>query len=371
MSPPEGASSLGVARATVTGTQRFATRIVRRPRDFFRVFPRKLTVGVLGIGTYLGDHTDEEDARYQASVHEAITSGINVVDTAINYRCQRSERAIGRALAEAIASGAVRRDELLICTKGGYVALDGAPPESREAYEQFLEKTLFGAGVVSPDDLVRGGHSIAPSFLAHQLAMSRANLGVGTIDLYYLHNPEEQLLGCDRATFRTRMRSAFEFLEARAESGEIAAYGCATWTGMRLTPDQRQHLSLGELVALAREVGGPTNHFRAVMAPLSLATPEIVRTPTQPLGRKVVPFLEAAEALGIAVVVSAPLMEGRLTSSLPKEMSELFPTCTTDAQRALRFASSLPAVTSVLAGMRRTEHVRENLDAWKEPLEQS
>jgi aryl-alcohol dehydrogenase-like predicted oxidoreductase len=328
-------------------------------------------VSGLGIGTYLGEHTDEEDAHYQASVYEAITSGVNVVDTAINYRCQRSERAIGRALTEAIAAGDVRRDEVLLCTKGGYVALDGAPPVSREAYERFLEDTLIAPGIVSHDDLVRGGHSIAPSFLSHQLGLSRANLGVATIDLYYLHNPEEQLLGCDRATFHARMRTAFEFLEARADSGEIAAYGCATWMGLRVTPDQRQHLSLSELVALARDVGGPTNHFRAVMAPLSLAMPEIVRNPTQQLGRKVVPLIEAAEALGVSVITSAPLMQGRLVSGLPMEVHELFPHCTTDAQRAIRFAASFPAVTSVLAGMRRPDHVRENIDAWKEPLEPS
>ena len=76
------------------------------------------------------------------------------------------------------------------------------------------------------------------------------------------------------------------------------------------------------------------------------------------------PLLEAADALGLGVVASAPLMQGRLTTGLPQEMHELFPSCTTDAQRALRFASSLPAVGTVLAGMRSQEHVRDNLDAW-------
>jgi aryl-alcohol dehydrogenase-like predicted oxidoreductase len=358
----------GGAQATTTGTRRFATRLVRRPRDFYSNFPRNLTVSALGIGTYLGDCTDEDDERYRASVLEAITSGVNVVDTAINYRCQRSERAIGLALEGAISAGTVRRDEILVCTKGGYVALDGAPPESREAYERFLQDSLFGPGVITPDDLVRGGHCIAPAFLAHQLAKSRANLGLRTIDLYYLHNPEEQLLGVDKPTFLARVRAAFEFLEERANVGEIAAYGCATWNGLLSTPEQRQHLNLAELVAIAREVGGATNHFRAVMLPVSLAMPEAARTPTQPLGRKLVPLLEAAEALGLGVVASAPLMHGQLVRGLPKEIHELFPHCTTDAQRALRFASSLPAVSTVLAGSRRTEHVRENLDAWKEPV---
>jgi predicted aldo/keto reductase-like oxidoreductase len=78
-----------------------------------------------------------------------------------------------------------------------------------------------------------------------------------------------------------------------------------------------------------------------------------------------VTLLEAADALGVGVVASAPLMQGHLTSGLPEATHELFPGCATDAQRALRFASSLPGVSVVLAGMRRREHLVENLDAWK------
>jgi aryl-alcohol dehydrogenase-like predicted oxidoreductase len=161
------------------------------------------------------------------------------------------------------------------------------------------------------------------------------------------------------------MRLAFALLEERAAAGEIAGYGCATWNGFRVLPDHRQHIVLAELIALAREVGGTTHHFRAVQLPLSLAMPEAARLATQPLGRRLVPLLDAADALGVGVVASAPLMQGRLTTGLPDEMHALFPGCATDAQRALRFSSSLPGVNVVLAGMRRREHLAENLDAWK------
>jgi aryl-alcohol dehydrogenase-like predicted oxidoreductase len=353
-----------VSQATTTGTRRFAARAPAQLVDFHRPFPRKLTVSALGIGSYLGDCTDAEDERYRLSVHQAMASGVNVIDTSSNYRCQRSERAVGHAVVEAIASGEVRRDEVVICTKGGYVALDREPPASREAYEQYLHRELFAPGIISPDELVRGGHSIAPQFLAHQLAQSRANLGIATIDLYYVHNPEEQLLAVDRETFRTRVQAAFALLEERALSGEIAGYGCSTWLGLRVPPDHRQHVTLADLVAVAREVGGTTHHFRAVQLPVSLAMPEAARLPTQPLGKKLVPLLEAADALGLGVVASAPLMQGTLAAGLPEAMRELFPSCTTDAQRALRFASSLPGVATVLAGMRARDHVHENLDAW-------
>jgi aryl-alcohol dehydrogenase-like predicted oxidoreductase len=351
-------------QATTTGTQRFEARTSGRLVDFQRTLPRNLVASALGMGTYLGDCTDAEDAAYTQTVRAGIVAGINVIDTAINYRCQRSERAVGHAVVEAIAAGEVRRDELIVCTKGGYVALDGEPPASREAYQQWLERELFASGLVAREELVRGGHAIAPRYLAHQLERSRANLGLRTIDIYYLHNPEEQLLGVDRETFRERMRAAFALLEERAAAGEIAGYGCATWLGLRVPPEHRQHLTLAELIALARDVGGTTHHFRAVQLPVSLAMPEAARLPTQPLGRKLVPLLEAAEALGVGVVASAPLMQGRLTTGLPNEVHELFPGCTTDAQRALRFTSSLPGVNVVLAGMRRPDHLAENLGAW-------
>jgi predicted aldo/keto reductase-like oxidoreductase len=66
----------------------------------------------------------------------------------------------------------------------------------------------------------------------------------------------------------------------------------------------------------------------------------------------------------VGVVASAPLMQGRLTSALPDEVRALFPECTTDAQCALRFVASLPGVNAVLAGMRTTTHLHENLQAW-------
>jgi aryl-alcohol dehydrogenase-like predicted oxidoreductase len=365
LAPPPSAFRRAAPHATADGTQRFAERTGAGFSAFRRILPRKLTVSALGLGTYLGDCTDEDDAAYLAAARAAIGAGINVLDTAINYRCQRSERALGHAVADAIASGEARRDELVVCTKGGYVAFDGAPPASRENYDAWLERELFAPGLVARDEMVRGGHCLAPRFLARQLARSRVNLGVETIDLYYVHNPEEQLLAVDRATFMKRLRAAFVLLEERAAAGEIAGYGCATWAGLRVPPDQRQHLSLAALVVLAREVGGTTHHFRAVQLPVSLAMPEAARLPTQLLGRHLVPLLEAADALGVGVVASAPLMQGRLTDGLPAEMRDLLPGCRTDAQRALRFSASLPAVSTVLAGMRRREHVMENVGAWQ------
>ena len=240
-------------------------------------------------------------------------------------------------------------------------------PPRASSTTQWMERTLFKPGVVARDELVRAGHSIAPSFLSHQLAQSRANLRLRTIDVYYVHNPEEQLLAVDRATFRDRIRAAFTLLEERAERGDIVGYGCATWLGLRVPPEHRQHVTLAELVAIAREIAGATHHFRAVQLPVSLAMPEAARLATQPLGRKLVTLLEAADALGVGGRRERAADAGAAHPGLPDEVRELFPECTTDAQRALRFASSLPGVATVLAGMRRPAHLMENIAAWRAP----
>jgi aryl-alcohol dehydrogenase-like predicted oxidoreductase len=354
-------------RATAAGTQRYRDRHAGQfADDFFRPFAGTLTASSLGIGTYLGDCDDADDMRYETAIRSALERGINVIDSAINYRCQRSERAVGAALRAAIAASAVARDEVIICTKGGYVPMNGSAPASREGYLSYLQETYIDSGIVDADDLVGGGHSLSPTFLAHQIDRSRENLGVSTLDVYYLHNPEQQLDSVQPARFRTILRRAFALLEERVASGAIGCYGCATWNGFRTPPETRGHLDLTEIVAMARDVGGDDHHFRVVQLPVNLAMSEAVRAPTQRLGgRRVVPFLQAAEELGISVVASATLMQDRLTTGLPRELHDAFPSLETDAQRAIAFVRSLPAVTSALVGMRDAGHVAENSAAAK------
>ena len=354
-------------RATTAGTQRFRRRFAERyDEDFFRSFGSGLTASSIGIGTYLGECDDADDAGYAAAVRAALEQGINIIDSSINYRCQRSERIVGATLRSAMAAGVVARDEVVICTKGGYVPLNSAAPQTRDEYLAYLQRTFIDSGIVSADDVVGGGHSLSPSFLAHQIVASQANLGLRTLDVYYLHNPEQQLDSVQPARFRTILRRAFTLLEERVASGDIGCYGCATWNGLRVPPEARGHLDLGELVGIARDVGGDDHHFRVVQLPINLAMSEGVRAPTQRLGsRRVVPLLQAAAELGISVVASATLMQSRLATGLPAAVRDSFPSLTTDAQAAIAFVRSLPGVNCALVGMRTTDHVSENVAAAK------
>ena len=351
-------------RGTVSGTKRYSDRFAERlAPDFFRPGPDELLVSSLGIGTYLGECDVADDDRYTATVSAAIRAGVNLLDTAINYRCQRSERSVGAAIQAEVAAGAVSRDELVVCSKGGYIPLADAPPATRDEYRAYLKREFFDAEILSPDDVVSGGHSFAPKFLRYSIARSRQNLGVRTIDVYYLHNPEQQAAVLTPQSLRERLRAAFMVLEDAVGRGEISVYGCATWNGFRVPPGTKGHLSIANLVSIARDVAGDRHHFRAVQMPINLAMPEAFRLPTQPLGQSaaLASPLEAAAALGLTVVASASLMQATLAQHLPDTVRALFPSLKTDAQRALAFVRSLPAVTSALVGMRSEAHLSENL----------
>jgi len=362
MNRPKRSDALVGGCATAQGTGRLRTRFaIQRDDHFYRPFVSGALVSSLGMGTYLGDCDDAEDARYTATVVEAVNHGVNLLDTAINYRCQRSERAIGEALRSVIGRGSVSRDEVVVCTKGGYIPLDRTPPGTKEGYRGFLQSEYYGPGVMTPSDVVSGGHCLTPRYLDDQIQRSRKNLGIASIDVYYLHNPEQQLDSVDRAKFQDVIRAAFTALEQQVSEGSICAYGCATWQGFRAPPGSRNHLSLEELVSLAREVGGPEHHFAVIQVPVNLAMTEAVRSATQTLGSDLVPLLEAANRLNVAVVGSATLMQSQLTRALPAELHSAFPGFTTDARRAIAFSQSLP-LASALVGMKSKTHLEENLE---------
>ena len=364
--PSTRSESIISGRATPAGTRAFADRFTALfAPDFYRE-AAELTVSSIGMGTYLGECDDDEDARYVRVISEGIENGLNLLDTAINYRCQRSERAVGQALREAVASGTAAREEIVICTKGGYVPLEGAPPSSREAYDAYLEQEYFGPRVIDPSELVAGGHCVTPGFLSNQIQRSRTNLGIECIDLFYLHNPEQQLDTMERPRFLAAMREAFEMLEQHVRDGHIAAYGAATWNGFRTFAARKNYLSLRELVDVAKAVGGEKHHFRIVQLPVNLAMTEAVRSPTQTDDGKNVALLDLARELGISVVASATLMQAQLTQNLPPAVQKLFPSSRTDAQRAISFVRSLP-VAAALIGMRSPNHLEENLQSASPP----
>jgi len=345
-------------RATPEGTARYRDRMVARgiaPGHFRQV--HGLWLSSIGLGTYLGDADDAGDERYREAAVLAARLGCNAFDTAINYRHQRSERALGEAFRRMEEEGVARRDEVVVATKGGYIPFDGAIPDDPRAYylREFLAPGVFG-----PGEVVGGMHCMTPRYLDDQLRRSLGNLELEAVDIYYLHNPEGQMPEVARDELLRRLRAAFEMLEARAD-GQVGWYGTATWDGYRVPPGSPEHLDLHALLGIAREVGAGDHRFGFVQLPVNLAMPEAFLAPTQPVGGATLPLLDAAQRFGVPVMASASLLQRRLRSGLPPEVGEALPGLETDAQRAIQFVRSLPGVAVALVGMCRPEHVEENL----------
>ena len=349
-------------RATPDGTDAYRRRANAAP-EHFRAFGG-CWLSSVGIGTYLGAEDSATDELYRNALTRALELGLNVVDTAVNYRHQRSERLIGQALSALIGKGALRREEVVVATKGGFIPFDGSMPTNPGAY---FTETYLRPGIIRSDDVVAGCHCMTPAYLADQLERSRRNLGLETVDVYYVHNPETQLQEVDRSELLKRIRDAFTFLESAASDGKIGCYGTATWNGYRQPPAARDYLSLAELEKIARDVAGDKHRFRVIQLPYNLAMGEAFTLGNQPVDGEAVSPLEAARRLGIYVMTSASIYQGQLSRNLPPVLGEHLPGLSTDAQRAIQFARSTPGVGTALVGMKRVAHVEENAALVKVP----
>ena len=344
--------------ATADGTLRYAARFQgRAAAGHFREIRGGLVLSSIGIGTYLGEPDDSTDLAYTDAIVAAIENGINVVDAAINYRFQRSERAVRAALKQLFVAG-YSRDEIVVCTKAGFLTPDGDMPADPNSYfaSEFLERGIFTA-----DDVAAGCHCMAPGYLSDQLERSRRNLGLMTIDVFYLHNPETQLSEVSPEVFRARIREAFLFGESAVASKAIRAYGMATWNSFRDDPKAPGYISLKDMADIARDVAGDDHHFRFVQLPFNIAMPEALTRPNQLIDGKLVPMVQAARSLGIALVTSAALLQGQLTRNLPPFIAAALGR-TENSSLALQFARSVPGLTTALVGMSRVQHVKSNAE---------
>jgi aryl-alcohol dehydrogenase-like predicted oxidoreductase len=355
-SAPQNQGRIGGC-ATPQGTLRYAARFQgHSAAGHFREIPGGLVLSSIGIGTYLGEPDAATDKAYADAIVAAVEGGVNVIDSAINYRFQRSERSVGAALKELVAKG-FSRDELVLCTKAGFLTPNGEMPADPNTYfaHEFLDRGIF-----RPEEIAAGCHCMSPKYLADQLERSLGNFGADCIDVFYLHNPETQLTEVSAPEFQKRIRDAFTFLESAAASGKIGAYGMATWNAFREDPKSPGYLSLDAMAAIARDVGGAEHHFRFVQLPFNLAMPEALTRPNQTIEGKAMPMVQAARDLGVNLVTSAALLQGQLTKNLPPFVHSAL-NLKKESELALQFARSVPGLTTALVGMSRVEHVRANL----------
>jgi aryl-alcohol dehydrogenase-like predicted oxidoreductase len=141
---------------------------------------------VIGLGCWQfgGDWGDVSEAQAMATLHAAADAGVTFFDTADVYGDGRSERLVGRFLAERQA------DDVMVATKcGRRVAQDPA--------------------------------NYTPRALREWAERSRDNLGLATIPLTQLHCPPDGVYEDDRV---------FEALDEMVSEGVLGGYGVSVET---------------------------------------------------------------------------------------------------------------------------------------------
>lgn len=286
--------------ATAEGTARFAARFADRAgAGFFTSSATGLTLSSVGAGMYKGEISAEGDRQWAASLDLVIENGVNVADTAIRYRSMRSEKALGQTLRRHFDAGTLSRDEIFISTKGGLIAVpQGVSPQEHAAAE------IIGKRGIPEACITDHKHCMEPDFLKGELAQSRENLGLETIDCYFIHNPELAFLTYGKAGMYAKLREVFTLLELAADAGHIRAYGLASWCGFRRNPGSLFHIDLEQVLRIARDVGGSGHRCRYLELPLSIGMPHV-----RVAGNG---FWDRLQESGLDVFTSASMYEGHL-----------------------------------------------------------
>jgi aryl-alcohol dehydrogenase-like predicted oxidoreductase len=352
--------------ATPEGTKKYASYGFSSkglPAAHFREFDG-LHLSSIGMGTYLGGLTKEEDIAVENAVYESVMSGaINVIDTAINYRAMRSEKSIGRALLRLASEGKISRNQVFISTKNGYITNDGDFPNVDVM--EYLYRMYISTDVMTADDISSGYNVMNPNYLARCIEKSLANMHLSTIDLVYIHNAFESWHeDVDRKTFAEMLAKVFELYERYRKSGKLCYYGMATWTCFRVPKGEREHFSLEDAVKIAREVGGNNHGFRFIQLPYNLAYSEALLLKNQAVGdadttTMLMTIHEASGKLGIGVFTSAPLFQGRLLRAQIPDYAGV--TDNNKVAKLVQVMRSSPSVVAPLLGQKSPEHVLENL----------
>jgi aryl-alcohol dehydrogenase-like predicted oxidoreductase len=282
-----------------------------------------LKVSVVGLGcNNLGRRIDEERSR--GVVEAALDAGVTLLDTADIYGDTRSEEYLGRILEG-------RRDRVVLATK-------------------------FGSAI---DEERPGGAS--PAYVRRAVEESLRRLRTDRIDLYQLHEPDEE----------TPIADTLGALDELLREGKVREIGCSNFTAAQLRE---------ATAAVASGAAG----FASVQNELNLLDRADERE-----------ALPEAERLGLAYIPYFPLASGLLTGKYRRgepapegariagwpadRVAEVLTEATfyridaltrfaeerghTLLELAIAWLLAKPAVASVIAGATRPEQVAANVDA--------
>ena len=283
-----------------------------------------LKVSVLALGTWAMGGAQEswgsvDDRESIAAIHQAVDSGINLIDTAPIYGLGHSEEILGKAIQG-------RRHEVLIATKCGILF----PRSTAEQPKRCLTRESV--------------------LLECEQSLRRMRIEV--IDIYQCHWPDPA----------TPIRETMSALNTLREQGKIRAVGLSNFSC--------------EEIAAALEFGP----IHALQSPFSLLQPrasEDLIPFCMEHNIAVLPYSPLAKGLLTGTVSATDRFAGiraRDPDFLPPRLSRHLQTvdglreiaarhAKTVGQLVLNWTTTVPGVTSPIFGARRPSQVIENVGA--------
>lgn len=345
--------------ATSEGTKRFRENAIKKGKSplHFKPFD-DLILTSIGMGTYLGDLSKEDDKDIENALYESVSSGaINVIDSAINYRAMKSEKSIGRSITKLVNDGIISRDEIFVSTKNGYITNDGDYP-MLDVWE-YIQRMYISPGIIKAEDISSGYNVLKPAYIEKCIERSRFNLKLDTLDLVYIHNAFESWhQDVNKNKFFDMLSKVFEVYEKFRSKNKIRYYGMATWTCFRVDEENKEYLSLNEVYNIAKSIGGVDHGFRFIQLPYNLAYSEALFLKNQNVGNeKKLTILEAAKRLKIGVFSSVPLLQGKLIKTTIPDYSDGL---TDPIMKLVQIIRSSPSVIAPLIGQKKMDHVKKN-----------
>ncbi len=350
--------------ATAENTLEFAKKFSHY-KDFYTQ-SNGLIFSKLGLGTFNKEPYKEENYvfHYIAGVKEAIKNGINLIDTASNYRYGQSEKEIGVALDELYNENEVKREDLIICSKGGFIQLDYPFPENPYTW---IEENIISKKLATKDEIELDQHCMTPDYLEWSCRKSIENLGVESLDIFYLHNPEMQILKLGEKEFYKKIEKIFKRFEKLADEGLFKYYGVAVWNGFM--SEINENIEIEKLVECAKKAGGENHRFKYIQTPFNMGKTTAYTTQTQKVNGEKCTILQAAYRLGLGVISSSSLLQMNLfKKSFTAETGVILDnsmTLKSDIQLALQFVRSTPGIVSGLFGSKVPVNIKQNCEISK------
>lgn len=268
------------------------------------LFPGGPQVTPIGFGSYrIGYGKVHNYPECENALYYALEQGLNIIDTSTNYGFGQSELLIGKILKKLIEENKLKRENVVITSKVGY--MQGPNIEVAKVREKsgqpFPEISKFGEET---------WHCIHPEFIFDQVERSRSRLGLETLDVYLLHNPEYMLKRFEldkldvkeaREIFYARLKESFLALEQLVQEKKIHCYGVSS-NNLGAPEEEYAQVSIVKLTEIANSIS-PNHNFKIVQMPFNWLE-------VSPLFYEVAPghsTISYAQTNGVGVMLNRPL----------------------------------------------------------------